>query len=284
MHIAVIGATGLIGKPVTQQLINAGFRVTILARHPQQARALFPAARIVQADLQKPDSIRAGLQGQEALYLNLSVRQDEKPTDFHTETDGMNTIITAAQQAGIQRIGYLSSLVMHYQGMNGFHWWVFDVKHKAVQLLKESGIPTTIFYPSTFVESFSMQLQGPFLALGGSSAVKLWFIAGQDYGRQVARAFQLPGNQSRDYVVQGPAAYTYDEAARLFIKNYPKKLWIMKAPLGMLKFMGRFVPKMNYGANILEALNNYPEHFDAAQTWLDLGEPVTTITDYARQA
>lgn len=284
MNIAVIGATGLIGKPVTQQLIDAGFSVTILARHPQQVRSLFPTAHIIQADLRNPESVRVGLQNQQALYLNLSVRQDEKPGDFHTETDGMKTIIAAAKQAGIQRIGYLSSLVMRYQGMNGFRWWVFDIKHEAVRLLKSSGIPVTIFYPSTFMESFLMQMQGPFLALGGSSSVKLWFIAGQDYGRQVVRAFQQADAKNRDYVIQGPAAHTYDEAAQLFIRNYPKKLFIMKAPVGVVQFLGRFNQTMNYGGHILEALNNYPEHFEAAKTWADLEKPSLTIKDYARQA
>lgn len=285
MNIAVIGATGLIGKPVTQQLIDAGFTVTILARHPEQAKSLFPTTRVVQADIQQPDSIQAGLQNQQALYLNLSVRQDEKPGDFHTETDGMRTIIAAAQQAGIRRIGYLSSLVMRYQGMNGFNWWVFDVKHEAVRLLKASGIPATIFYPTTFMESFLMQLQGPFLALGGSSSVPLWFIAGADYGRQVARALQLPGTQQRDYVIQGPEGHTYEEAAHLFAQHYPKKkLSVVKAPLSVLQFLGRFNQKINYGGHILEALNNYPEHFEAEQTWAELGKPAMTINEYAQQA
>lgn len=285
MNIAIIGATGLIGKPVTQQLIEAGFTVTILARHPHQATTLFPTTRVVQADLQQPDSIRAGLQNQEVLYLNLSVRQDEKPGDFHTETDGMKTIIAAARHAGIRRLGYLSSLVMRYQGMNGFNWWVFDIKHEAVRLLKASGIPTTIFYPSTFMESFLMQMQGPFLALGGSSAVPLWFIAGQDYGRQVGRALQLPGDENRDYVIQGPEAHTYEAAAQLFTKNYPKKnLFIVRAPVSVLQFLGRFNQTMNYGAHILEALNSYPEHFEAEQSWTELGKPTTTIQEYAQQA
>lgn len=284
MNIAVIGATGLIGKPVTQQLLDAGFIVTILARHPEQAQTLFPAARVVQTDVRDPDSVRAGLQNQQALYLNLSVRQNEKPGDFHTETDGVKNIIAAAQQAGIRRIGYLSSLVMRYQGMNGFSWWMFDIKHEAVRLLKASGIPTTIFYPSTFMESFLMQMQGSFLMLGDSSAVPLWFIAGRDYGRQVVRAFQLPGDENRDYVIQGPEAYTYETAAQLFTKNYFKKnLFIVKAPVSVLQVLGRFNQTMNYGGHILEALNNYPERFEAEQTWAELGKPSVTIKDYAQQ-
>ncbi|WP_420150836.1 SDR family oxidoreductase [Spirosoma sp.] len=284
MNIAVIGATGLIGKPVTQQLIKAGFTVTILARHPEQIGTLFPSARVIEADLQKPDTILAGLQNQQMLYLNLSVRQNEKITDFHTETDGMKTILAAAKEAGIQRIGYLSSLVMRYQNMDGFHWWVFDIKEEAVRLLKASGISVSIFYPSTFMESFLMQIQGPLLALGGSSSIKLWFIAGQDYGQQVVRDFRLPGNESRDYVIQGPEAHTYDEAAHLFIKNYTKKkLYTLKAPVGILQFLGRFNRKMNYGGHILEAMNNYPERFEAERTWTVLGKPTTTLSEFARQ-
>ncbi|GAB3258642.1 hypothetical protein GCM10027347_22100 [Larkinella harenae] len=285
MNIAVLGATGLIGKPVTEQLIAAGYTVTLLARNPAKAKAVFPSVRVVRADLRNPESLRAGLHNQQAVYLNLSVRPNEKPDEFHTETDGLKILLAEARQAGIQRIGYLSSLVMRYQGMNGFHWWVFAVKHEAVRLLKESGIPSTIFYPSTFMESFSMQTQGPVLPLAGTSVAPMWFVAGQDYGRQVARALQLPGNQNRDYVIQGPEAHTYEAGAKLFAGQYPKrKLVIVKAPLGVLKFLGRFSQTVHYGAHIIEALNNYPERFEAGQTWTELGKPALTIVDYAHQA
>lgn len=285
MTIAVIGATGLIGKPVTEQLIAAGYAVTILARHPEKAQALFPTARVVKADLRHPESLRAGLQNQQAVYLNLSVRQAEKPAEFHTETDGPKILLAEARRAGIQRIGYLSSLVMRYQGMNGFRWWVFEVKHEAVRLLRESGIPTTIFYPSTFMETFTMQTQGLLLPLAGQSDVRPWFVAGTDYGRQVARALQLPGDQNREYVIQGPEAHTYEAGAKLFADQYARrKLVIVKAPLVVLKVLGRFSQTVNYGAHIIEALNNYPERFEAGPTWAELGKPTLTIGEYARQA
>ena len=71
---------------------------------------------------------------------------------------------------------------------------------------------------------------------------------------------------------------------KLFKSHYKKeKLFISKAPLGMLKFFGNFSTKMNYGANILEALNNYPEKFAAEATWKELGEPEMTIKKYAEQ-
>ena len=47
--IAIIGATGMLGIPVTIALLDAGFAVTALARKPGEARRVLPAAtRIVE--------------------------------------------------------------------------------------------------------------------------------------------------------------------------------------------------------------------------------------------
>lgn len=284
-RIAVIGATGLLGKPVTQELINAGFTVTVLSRQPEQAQKVFPMARVVKADLRDPDSLLVGLRGQDAVYLNLSVLQTEAPDDFHTETDGLENLLPVAQRLGIRRIGYLSSIAMRYQGMTGFRWWVFDIKQEAVRKLKASGIPYTIFYPSTFMETLPTQVQAGRLMLGGKSDVKLWFIAARDYGKQVVRALQHPSTGNREYVVQGPEGYTYAKGARIFVENYAsKRLSILTLPMGLLRFFGKFSRQADYGAHILEALNCYPEHFEADRTWHDLGKPTTTLAEFARQA
>jgi hypothetical protein len=84
--------------------------------------------------------------------------------------------------------------------------------------------------------------------------------------------------------VQGPEAYTWDEGARVFIDNYSKaKLKIMKAPMAMLKLAGRVSSKTWYGYKILTALNNYPEKFEAEETWNELGKPQITLAEYAQK-
>jgi hypothetical protein len=49
-----------------------------------------------------------------------------------------------------------------------------------------------------------------------------------------------------------------------------------------LKFLGRFISKVNYVSHIVEALNKYPEKFEADNTWRDLGRPETTLREFAR--
>lgn len=281
--VTIVGATGTLGRPVTRELVAAGFEVTVAARNPEAASDL-GAAEVVAADLFDVASLRKSFAGADAVYLNLSLPPGEKRGEPHTETHGLRRVIEAARETRVKRLAMLSSLVMHYQGRDGFDWWVFDVKHQAVRMLKESGICSTVFYASTFFENF-LHRQGSKIALPGKSKHPMWFIAGSDYGKQVARALDLDRHQHLDYPVQGPEPFTYDEAARIFAANYPReKLTVTHPPLSLLKLAGVASPKMRHLARIVEALNEYPEQFVAQKTWDELGKPATTLAEWAKTA
>ena len=286
--IAFIGANGLLGKPVARQLILAGHTVIPVGRHTEELRALYPEQEVRHADLKDPASLATALAGCDAVYLNLSVKPGEKPDGFHTEAEGLDNLIAAAKIAGIQRIGYLSSLVMNYQGMDGFHWWVFDLKIRAVQKIQASGIPSFIFRPSTFMDNVTGPYrQGNKMQLAGKSLHKMYAIAGEDYGHMVARAFEVvPAHESRDYWVQGKEGFTADGMVVEFLRYYTKeKLGVARVPIGLLKVLGLFLPVMHYVYHILTALNNYPEPFgnEARHTWAELGEPQLSMRQFTER-
>jgi uncharacterized protein YbjT (DUF2867 family) len=283
--IVVIGATGMLGRPVTQALIHAGFAVTILARNIDKAKTHFPEASIIKGDLQDTISLLKAFTSQDGVYCNLNIPQSTKPHEWLSEREGIDNIVEAARQAKIRCIGLISSVVMNYQGMNGFQWWVFDVKKEAVKEINQSGIPTLIFYPSTFMDNFLYTYKrGKRILLAGTSAVPMHYIAGEDFGKQVARAYQLMYGESKEYVIQGPEAYTADQAAKIFVDNYSReKLSASKVPLGLLKFLGKFSRQINYGSHIIEALNNYPEKFVSQSTWRELGDPSLTLKAFAQK-
>jgi hypothetical protein len=281
--ILVIGATGMLAKPVILELLKAGFQVSGLVRNLKKAHAELPeAVKLLEADLQNPTMVEKAMEGQEAIYINLSVKQNEKEKDFHSEGQGLATVLASAQKTGIQRIAYISSLVKNYQGMNGFDWWAFRLKNQAVTNIQACGIPYTIFYPSTFMETLPyLYRQGNRLLLAGKGLYPMYFIAGEDYGRQVAQSFKLLGQENREYAIQGLDAFTAEEACELFKKTYTRaKLSINWMPIGVLKFLGMFSAPMNYGYHILTALNKYPEKFAAETTWEELGKPEITLLKY----
>ena len=280
--ILFIGASGMLGKPVALELLRAGFQLSLLARDVEKMQKLFPNGRVVKGDVFDVSSLEAAMAGNEIVYLNLSVAQSSKKNDLQPEREGINNIIVAAKKSGIKRIAYLSSLIKNYQGMNGFSWWSFELKQAAVDAVKKSGVNYSIFYPSTFMECLDKQmLQGTKLMLAGKSEAPMWFIAGKDYGVQVAWALKQAGDSNQEYTIQGLEPFTFEEAAKVFCDNYKSPVKPMKVPLAPLKFLGIINQRINYTYNICEALNKYPEKFESENTWNDLGKPSTTLAEYA---
>jgi len=279
--ILFIGASGMLGKPVALELLRAGFPVTFLARDVEKMQKLFPKVSVVKGDVFDIASLEKAMTGQEIVYLNLSVAQSSKKNEPQPEREGVNNIIEAAKKTNVKRIVYLSSLIKNYEGMNGFNWWAFQIKQAAVDAIKKSGLNYSIFYPSTFMECLDKQmLQGTRIMLAGKSEAPMWFIAGKDYGVQVAWAMKKAGDTNQEYVVQGLEPFTSDEAAKIFIENVKSKIKIMRAPLAPLKYLGIFNQRMNYAYHICEALNKYPEKFESQNTWDELGKPSTTLAEY----
>ena len=282
--IAIIGSTGMLGQPVTKAFIDAGFEVSLFVRNADKAKTLFGSnVRIVKGDIKDAAGLKELLTGQDAVYLNLSVEQSSGVNDFQAEREGLKNILRVSKASNIKRVGYLSSLVQFYTGIN---WWVLDIKKEAVTNIKQSGLPYSIFYPSTFMESFDRGAyrQGNSINLAGTSKYPMYLISGADYGKQVVKAFESD-NGNNEYVVQGQDGYIADDAAKLFADNYKKsKIKVVKIPFGVLKFLGRLTKKFNYAANIVDALNNYPEKFEAKKTWQELGKPETKFIDYIKTA
>jgi uncharacterized protein YbjT (DUF2867 family) len=281
--ILVIGSTGMLGKPVTRALINDDFIVSVLARNVKRAQFNFPFTNVIEGDVFDPVSLAKAFEGQDAVYISLSPPRSSKKTDAMPEREGIDNIISVAQATGIKRIALLSSLVQNYNNTNDYNWWVFDIKQAAVNKVKASGIPYTIFYPSNFMENFDeLLMKGNKIMLVSGSKMPMYFIAGEDYGKQVARSFSLLSTENKEYAVQGTEPYTWDEGAAIFVKNYKRDtLKIMKAPFGVLKFLGLFNTTIQHGSKIMEALNKYPEKFESDTTWSELGKPAITLKEYA---
>jgi hypothetical protein len=69
----------MLGKPVTEELIAAGFEVHICAREFKKAETLFGSkAKYVLCDLKDKNAVNNAPKGMDAVYCNLSVKSDRK--------------------------------------------------------------------------------------------------------------------------------------------------------------------------------------------------------------
>ena len=295
-RITVFGATGMLGKPVVKELVKSKLEVTAMTRDAGRAIPKLPeSVKVMEGDLSNPEDIAAALQQTDAVYLNLSTRPDVKKYDpFIAERDGLEQVLAgvaavnedSASTRKIKRVAAISSLVHRYQDTKDFDWWIFEIKKWAAHALKKASVPSTIFYPSSFMETFDQGgiMQGHRLMIPGKSRYPMHFIAGSDYGRMVAAAFRNEDGQDHEYDIHGPEALTMEEAALEFLKHYRHgPLKITKVPMWPLKLVGMINNEVHYLSKIMEAINNYPEKGPAEQVWKELVRPRVTLADYARR-
>lgn len=281
--VAVVGASGMLGEPVTLALARAGFAVTAITRDAGRMADRFPdGVRVVSADVRDVDSLVAAFEGQDFVHLNLSVDAESGMSGFQTEGAGMRNIITAARAAKVRRIGYLSALIHDTQKSD---WWVLKLWRQAIADLKSSGIPISIYYASNFMDTLpARHVFGDFLVMPAKGRKRQFWIAAADFGRQVACDLSHEGDDIREYSIQGPEAIGYEEAARRYVDASGRGLRIVTVPVFTLAVAGLFSRAVEFDRRVMTTVLDYDETFKAEATWRDLGTPATTIEAFARGA
>lgn len=281
--ITVIGATGMIGIPVTNELIKAGYEVTAMVRNIDKEKNTFSSGvRFVKGDLKNKADIAEAIKDADAVYISISSSPNDKENGFNPEVGGIDNILAALKTSSVQQVGFLSSfLARNYQGS----WWAMNAKKQAIQKIKKLHIPYTIFYPANFMQNFNGGMRdGKKVNIIGTSKEKSWWIDAEDFGKQVANAFKSEKSFNREYAVQGLYPLTTLEAATIFVKNRTKEnLTIAKLPMGIAKLLSIFVKPLRYVVPLIDTMNHNKETFEAQETWNDLGKPKTTIEMFAKK-
>uniref|UniRef100_A0AAU1M1N9 NAD(P)H-binding protein n=1 Tax=Streptomyces sp. NBC_00148 TaxID=2903626 RepID=A0AAU1M1N9_9ACTN len=137
--IVVTGATGNIGRPLTQALADAGRQVTAVSRH----EAVVPdGVRHLTADLNEPAGLKPALDGAEALFLLLS-------GDLHATGANPAEIIRQAADSGVRRVVLLSTL-----GVVTRPFGHTRIAMRALEdTLRESGLEWTVLRPGGFASN-----------------------------------------------------------------------------------------------------------------------------------
>ncbi|MFD4696499.1 SDR family oxidoreductase [Streptomyces niveus] len=137
--IVVTGATGNIGRPLTQALAEAGEQVTAVSRH---TAAVPDGVRHMVADLAEPAGLRPALDGAKALFLLLS-------GDLHATGAAPADIIGEAASAGVRRVVLLSTLGVVTRPFGQTRIAMRELE----DTLRESGLEWAILRPGGFASN-----------------------------------------------------------------------------------------------------------------------------------
>jgi uncharacterized protein YbjT (DUF2867 family) len=233
--ILIIGGTGMLGKPVAQQLKADGFNVRLLARNPEKAQKfLGDGYEIVKGDVDNPASLREAMNGVDGVHISL--KGGPTAADFD-RMDHLATrdIANAAKEMNVGRVTILSAYAVSEEKADTPE---SRAKFKGEQALKSSGVPYTIFRASWFMESLPLFVQGKSMSLIGNQIHPLHWVAAVDYARMVSKSYQTDETLNMELYIFGPKAYTMKDAMKIYCDIAAPDVKVSAISTRMLSIMG----------------------------------------------
>lgn len=158
MKVIVFGATGTLGKCLTQELLDAGHTVTAFARRPAALGISSPNLTRSSGDARNENVVTDAIAGHDAVVVTLGAGKS-RSNDIRSV--GTLNIIRGMQKHGVNRLICQSTLGAHESWGNLNFFWkrimfgavlrpVFQDHELQEKLVRASGLDWTIVRPSAF--------------------------------------------------------------------------------------------------------------------------------------
>ncbi len=277
-RILMIGAHGMLGRPVARRLLADGFSVRAMARHPEKAKAVLPSSLdVVQGNLEDVGSMDRALDGCHSAYLSVDTPPKAR---FHSETEGLKNLIKAARNHPDIRLFVLSALRSSDPGAKNHPWWHAREKFEAQQIATSSGLAWTLFEPTWFMESLPLFIKGKnfyYVKCG----LEAYWISGDDFGRIFSALLKKNIGQEEIVPIQGPEKYSLLTAARRFIQAYDPAIKIRTVPAFVLTLAGLVQPQAKELATLLALSDEIKEEAPSPEIWERTAQPMMSFETYA---
>lgn len=275
--ILVIGGTGMLGKPVAQQLKADGFNVRLLVRNPEKARKLLgDGYEFIQGDVDNESSLNTALSGVDGAHISLKGGPTE--ADFERmDHFAVRDIARIAKEQNVERVTLISAYAVSEEKADTPE---SRSKVRGEAALKSSGVPYTIFRCSWFMETLPLFVQGKSISLIGDQTHLLHWIAAEDYARMVSKSYQTDETLNKELYIFGPEAYTMGEAMNIYAAHVGVKV----SPISttMLSVMGTltFNTKWKSMATLMRHYEKWGEDGSPEEANRLLGAPRVTLSKW----
>lgn len=280
--ILVVGATGIVGRMVTEQLLAEGREVRILARPGSDYHTLADAgAQVVHGDLKDPSSLETACEGIATLIstANSAARGGEDNAES-VDRHGNRNLIEAAEEAGVKRFVFLSALGVSADSPIPF----FQAKAETEQRLRESSMEWTILAPNLFMESWAMGVVGGPIAHGqpvtlvGSADRKHSFISAGDVAKFAVAVVDGEAARNEYLPLGGPEPLSWRDVVSVFERVLGRDV--------ETRFVqpGEPVPGLSDTmVAVLAATDTYDSALDTAPLAAELGIELTPLESVVRR-
>jgi len=272
MKILVIGASGLLAKPVILHLDKAGFQLRLFSRSVNQS--MFDKEfEMVQGDVFNLNDLNKVMTGCDAVHISISNLN---------EALAVKGILDIAVKKEIKLISYISGCTV----ANENRWFsMIENKYQAEQSIINSGIPYMIFRPSWFFDTLQLMVRDGKAMLLGKQPNKAHWISADDFAGMVVMAFKKPEAKNKIFFIIGSEEYLMKDLLEKYCQvRYPGIKKVSIIPIWMAKFIA--ILSGNKGLKEAASLFGYFEKVKELgtpdETNALLGKPITTFEKWVQ--
>lgn len=237
--VAIAGATGYVGGRLLDRLIeNGGFTINALARTPQKLASMQAAhpdeLTVVRADVHEPASLAAGLVGVDvAYYLVHSLGSGEHFGE--ADIQGAKNFAVACEEAGVQRIVYLSGLGSADDELSEH----LSSRHETGAALRTTSVPVTELRAAIIVGSGSASFEIirdlsrrlPVMVTPRWVRSRCEAISIRDVVSYLVGVIDEPRSVGEILEIGGGDVLTYAEMMKQCAEEQGRRAWIVTVPV-----------------------------------------------------
>ena len=236
--ILIAGGTGTLGTQVVRRLRAHALPVRVLTRDASRAAHLIgEGVSIVTGDAGDPEAVRRGMAGARTVISAMHGFAGPYATSPEAvDWQGNLNLINAATGAGVEHF-----ILISIQGVRTDHpIGLFQMKHRAEEALRSSGLAWTILRPTAFMELWAGMVGKPLISTGkttifGRGRNPINFVSAHDVARFVEMAVLDPSMRGKAIDIGGPENLTFLEVAEIFQRETGRRGITKHVPLPVMR-------------------------------------------------
>lgn len=218
MTVAVVGATGFVGRHVVPHLAEAGHRVIAISRQGTRSDGWTDRVEARRADVDTGVGLEGALEGADAVVHLVAIPRETGGRRFEeTNVRGTGRVVIAAEHAGVRRFVHLSALGVIDDPRLSY----LNSKWRGEQLVRESAVEWVVLRPSllfgrgdgffNLVKTTLRWWSPGIVAIPGKGDARFQPLAAADLAIAVERSLTGPERAGQVYEIGGPEHLTYRE-------------------------------------------------------------------------
>ena len=294
--VTIFGGSGFVGRYIARRMAKEGWRVRVAVRRPNEAVFVRPYGVVGQvepilANIRNEDSVRAAIQGADAVVNCVSVLQETGKQTFEALNDaGAGCVAKVAAEEGVGQLVHISALGADLSSESDSARTKAEGEQAVLAAFPSAMIlrPSVIFgNEDQFFNRFAeMTKLGPVLPLvGGNSRFQPVYV---DDVAQAACQGVLGQSAGGIYELGGPEADTLADLMQRMLHTIRRRRLVVNLPFFVGTLMGKalgLAQFLSFGlfqntiltTDQVKQLRNDNVVSEGAKTFADLGISPTGI-------